>query len=45
MAISVEVKPDFSAFRTPTVQDIVAEVGCDEVIAEAFLEHYTVLPR
>lgn len=45
MSISVEVKPDFSAFRTPTVADIVAEIGCDEVLAEAFLEHFIVLPR
>lgn len=45
MAITVEVKPDFSKFRTPTAADIVAEIGCDEVMAEAFLEHFTVLPR
>jgi hypothetical protein len=45
MAITVEVKPDFSAFRTPTAQEIVDEIGCDPVIAEAFLERYTVLPR
>lgn len=45
MPISVEVKPDFSAFRTPTVEDIVAETGCSAQVAEAMLEHFTVLPR
>jgi hypothetical protein len=45
MAISIEVKPDFSAFRMPSVEDIVAEIGCDEATAQAILEHYTVLPR
>jgi hypothetical protein len=45
MPISVEVKPDFSAFRTPSAEDIAATIGCDEKTAQAFLEHFTVLPR
>lgn len=45
MAITVEVKPDFSAFRTPTAQDIADKVGCELTIAELLLELYTVLPR
>src|SRR5512139_3896244 len=45
MAIHVEVRPDFSAFRTPTADDIAETVGCDLATAAALLEHYTVLPR
>lgn len=45
MAITVEVKPDFSAFRTATAADIVAETGCSEQVAEALLERFTILPR
>lgn len=45
MAITLEVKPDFSAFRTPTAQSIADTVGCDLETAAKFLELYTVLPR
>lgn len=45
MAITVEVKPDFSAFRQATAEEIAAAVGCDEVTALAVLASYTVLPR
>lgn len=45
MAITVEVKPDFSAFRTPTVEDIVAATGCLPAVAELLLENFTILPR
>lgn len=44
MAISMKVVPDFSAFRTATVEEIVAETGCSEQVAEAMLERFTVLP-
>lgn len=45
MAITIEVKPDFSAFRTATVDDVIVATGCDELTAQALLEHFTVLPR
>lgn len=45
MAIKVEVKPDFSAFRTPTAESIAEAVDCDLETAAKFLELYTVLPR
>ena len=45
MAIMVQVKPDFSAFRQASVSAVMAEVGCDEATAEALLEHFVVLPR
>jgi hypothetical protein len=44
MAITVDVKPDFSRFRTATAEEIIAETGCSEQVAEAMLEHFTVLP-
>lgn len=44
MAIKVEVKPDFSAFRNVTAEQIVAEVGCSEQVAEAIVERFIVLP-
>lgn len=44
MAITVEVVPDFSRFRSATVEEIVAETGCSEQVAEAMLENFTVLP-
>jgi hypothetical protein len=45
MAITVEVKPDFSAFRMPTADDIAEKVDCDLETAQRILESYTVLPR
>ena len=44
MPITVDVDPNFSAFRTPTIADIVAATGCSEQVAEAMLEHFIVLP-
>lgn len=45
MTITVDVKPDFSAFRTPAAEDVAAAVGCDLDTARKLLENYTVLPR
>lgn len=44
MPITVEVKPDFSAFRAPTAEEVAARIGCDLAVAEALLENYIVLP-
>ena len=46
MAITVDViaRPDFSLFRPVTAEDIIAETGCSPEVAEAMLEHFTVLP-
>lgn len=44
MAISIDIVPNFKAFRTPTAADIVAATGCSEQVAEAMLEHFVVLP-
>lgn len=41
--ITIAVKPDFSAFASPTAEEIAAAVGCDEVTALAMLEHFVVL--
>ena len=45
MAITIAVKPDFSAFVTPTAEEIAAAVGCDEVTALGVLENFVVLPK
>ncbi|AER47468.1 hypothetical protein SEA_TELAVIV_39 [Mycobacterium phage TelAviv] len=45
MAITVEVKPDFSAFRGATVEEVVAAVGVGEATAEKLLEHFILFPR
>lgn len=45
MPITVEVKPDFSAFRTATAEDIVAATGCNPVIAESVVENFTAFPK
>lgn len=44
MAITVEVVPDFSRFRRSTVEEVIAETGCSEQVAEALIERFTVLP-
>ena len=45
MAITVDVVPDLSRFRTATVEEIIAETGCSEQVAEALLERFNVLPK
>lgn len=45
MAITVAVKPDFSAFRMPTKEELAEQLDCDPALVEKLLENYTVLPR
>lgn len=45
MAITVDVVPDLSRFRTATADEIIAETGCSAQVAEALLERFIVLPR
>lgn len=45
MALSIEIKPDLSAFREATVSELMDTVGCDQATAEQFLEHFWAVPR
>lgn len=45
MALTVEIKPDLSAFRAATVEEIMETVQCDRSTAEQLREHYWMVPR
>lgn len=45
MAITIEVKPDLSAFREARVAEIVEAIECSQVTAQALLEKFWVVPR
>jgi len=45
MPVTVQIKPDLSAFREATINDIVSATGCDMLTAQSLLEHFWVVPR
>jgi hypothetical protein len=44
MAITVDVRANFSAFRNITAEQMADELGCPLEAAERFLETHVVLP-
>jgi hypothetical protein len=45
MAVTIAIKPDLSAFREASVDEVMAAVQCDRATAEQFLEHSWAVPR